>query len=570
MASPVRRTDLLLALCGLIAGLSVTFVLLGGGYVHVGPEAVQPGQTSAPVPPAQAEAGPGPDGFSPAALGREWLAYSDRSTCADRSGGDGASAIRLSPSQIAWFFSDSYLGPAGPRIGFSRLSGFVHNLVVMQTTAGGRTRFVTITGGHACRSPAGGGDPSAVVAPPGLGGGQEQRYWVEDGLQVGGNVLKFYNGYLRGRVPFVPTGSVLAQLPVSKLAGAGRGSAYGEVIRPRVTRIPAYTPPAGGTPIVWGAAVLRLGGTVYVYGWQSPDPATDVRVPYLARAQPSRLADPAAWRFYAGGGQWAAGQQNARPIWPGATGLSVSSGFSVVRIGGLFWLIQQGPDTASPDIYAYRAPTPWGPFDPGAGVLLYRVPGIGLSRAGNYEVVYEARAEPALSTRSTLVISYNMNSVAVTTGCVQLAAYTNTVTQPGFIAVPRAEFSASPTARAGSYRVTAAPVATPPIVSEDPSQWFNGWAYPGGCPPVPANGSLSVRPVASSADVSWPAAGLGLRYRVYVRAPGAAGYSRVRTVRSTRTTLTGLTRGATYQILVVPVNLLHQTGSGATATVTIS
>jgi len=34
-------------------------------------------------------------------------------------------------------------------------------------------------------------------------------------------------------------------------------------------------------------------------------------------------------------------------------------------------------------------------------------------------------------------------------------------------------------------------------------------------------------------------------------------------------TLTGLTRGATYQILVVPVNLAHQTGTGTTATVTV-
>ena len=559
MTLPVRRTDVLLALCGLIVGLSVTLVLLGAGYVHGG-------RTAAPVVPARAHTGLA--GSSPAALDREWLAYSDRSTCADRSGGDGVSAIRLSSSQIAWFFSDSYLGPAGPKIGFSHLGGFVHNLVVMQTTAGRRTRLVTITGGHACKNPRGFGAATAVVAP-GPGADPSQRYWVEDGLRVGRYVLKFYNSYLPGPVPFVPTGTVLARFPVSKLATAGRGSAYGKVIRPRVTPVPAYTPPDGGTPVIWGAAVLRLGGTVYVYGWQSPAAAPDARVPYLARVSASRLADLAAWRFYAGGGQWAAGQQNARPIEQAGTGLSVSSGFSVLPIGGRFWLIQQGPFSGSPDIYAYPAPTPWGPFDAGSGTLLYRVPGIGLNSAGNYLIIYEARAEPALSTRHTVVISYNVNSVAVTAGCVQLAAYTNTVTQPGFIAVPRAEFSASPGARAGGLRVTAGPPAYPPIVSKDPAKWFNGWNYLSGCPPVPANGDLSVRQAARSVDVDWPAAGLGLSYRVYVRQSGAGGYSLVRTVRSTRATLTGLTRGATYQILVVPVNLAHQTGTGTTATVTV-
>src|SRR5260370_26292579 len=49
--------------------------------------------------------------LGPAALDGQWLVYSDKSTCADRAAGDGVSALRLSSSQIAWFFSDSSLGP---------------------------------------------------------------------------------------------------------------------------------------------------------------------------------------------------------------------------------------------------------------------------------------------------------------------------------------------------------------------------------------------------------------------------------------------------------------------------
>ena len=53
------------------------------------------------------------------------------------------------------------------------------------------------------------------------------------------------------------------------------------------------------------------------------------------------------------------------------------------------------------------------------------------------------------------------------------------------------------------------------------------------------------------------------------RQAGAEAYSLVRTVRSTRATLTGLTRGVTYRILVVPVNLAHQTGTGTSAMITV-
>src|SRR5579862_4100080 len=46
-----------------------------------------------------------------AALDTQWAGYSARSSCADWAGGDGVSAVRLNPAQIAWFFSDTYLGP---------------------------------------------------------------------------------------------------------------------------------------------------------------------------------------------------------------------------------------------------------------------------------------------------------------------------------------------------------------------------------------------------------------------------------------------------------------------------
>jgi hypothetical protein len=559
MASPVRRPEVLLGLCVLIGGFGLTLTALIATR-HVPHAAVRSRG------PARIRPGPAGDS-SPAALDREWVAYSGQSTCADRSGGDGVSAVRLSPSQIAWFFSDSYLGPAGPRTGFSHLSGFVHNLVVMQTTSAGRSTFVTITGGHACAGPGQPGAATSPVSPPVSGIEADQRYWVADALQVGGYVLAFYNRYLPGSVPYIPVGTTIARYPVSQLARDGRGPAYGEVIRPQITLVPAYAPPGGGTPIVWGAALLQRGSTVYVYGWQSPGPGATARQAYLARVAATQLADIGAWRFYAGSGRWAAGQYNAQPITPAGTGLNIATQYSVISAAGRYWLIQQAGEVGSPDIRAYPATAPWGPFDPAAGILLYRAPGIGLTAADNYQIMYGAGAEPALSDGHTLVISYNVNSVAETAGCVQLAAFTNVVTQPRFIAVPLAVFSAAD--RNAVRWVAAGPSRYPAIVREHPAQWVNGWAYPSGCPPVPAVSNVSVAQAAGSVRVDWASSGIGVRYRVYLRESDATGYTLVRQVQSPGTTLSHLAPGSTYQVLIVPENIWQDTGPGAAATITV-
>ena len=207
----------------------------------------------------------------PAALDAEWAAYSDRSRCADWAGGDGVSAIRLNSSQLAWFFSDTYLGPAGPDTGFSHISGFVNNSVVIQTTAGHASSFVTMTGGGACSGP-----PAARRARPPRWwrrrprpAGPTDRYWDEDGITMGRTVVKFYNRYLAGSVPFVPAGTVIATFGVSQLSSAGHGPAYGAVARPALVPLPSWTPPGGTSPVIWGAALLQAGNTVYVYGTQS-------------------------------------------------------------------------------------------------------------------------------------------------------------------------------------------------------------------------------------------------------------------------------------------------------------
>jgi hypothetical protein len=549
-------------LIGLLAGLTGAAIwLLHRGPAHpAGPASA----SSAPPVAVPAPASAVPD---PAALDQEWTAYSDRSTCADWAGGDGVSAYRLNSAQLAWFFSDTYLGPAGPTIGFSRIGGFVHNSVVIQTMTGRGSTFVTMTGGGACPGPGEAASvTTSVVGPPQAPGQRSDRYWDADGMEIGQSIVKFYNRFLPGSVPFVPEGTVIASFPVSQLSAAGHGPAYGAVTHPALTVLPSYTPQEGGTPVVWGAALSRVGDTVYVYGTQDPGSPDGVRLLYLARVAASRLTQFSAWRFYAGPGQWVAAQSGALPVESPDSGFSVSTGFSVLVTGGRYWLIQADPVAGSQDIDAYPAPTPWGPFSLSGGIVLYRDPSIGLDAAHDYRIMYEARTEPALSTSDALVISYNINSEGVTTGCVPMSSYTNTVTQPQFISVPMAVFASG--ADLGRYHVTTGSPGYPRIVQRDPGQWFDGWAYPSGCPPVPAVTGPRVQARSGTATLSWASAGSGIHYRVYLLRPGAAGFALATTTSADSATLSGLAPG-TYQAQVVPVNSRQTTGEGATVTLSI-
>jgi len=501
----------------------------------------------------------------PAALDAEWTAYSNRSGCADWAGGDGASAIRLNATQLAWFFSDTFIGPAGPTTGFSHISGFAHNAVVVQTSTRQGSAFVTVTGGGACTGPGRPGNAAPVVGDSPWLSGTHDRYWDEDGLRTGGTIVKFYNRYAAGTFPFVPLGTVIAVFDAGQLSSAGHGSRYGATTRPTLVRLPSYTPPAGGSPILWGAAVLRLGDTVYVYGTQSPHASDPLRHLYLARVPVTQLTVFSSWRFYAGPGTWATGQQSARPVplGSGSTSADVSSGFSVIGAGGRYWLIQAGVG-GTPDIDAYPAGAPWGPFDFTAGRRLYRDPSIGLDDAHDFRIMYEARAEPALSSGNTLVISYNVNSEGVNTGCMPMASYTNTVTLPRFVTVPLAAFG--PAAQVRSVR--SGPPDNPGIARRNPAQWFDSWGLRHGCPHIPA--VTSVRASAGSGQVrlSWPDAGLGVRYLIYLNGPGQPGDSPVTTAYHDGATLTGLQPGS-YVARVVPANFRKYTGRGAKVTFTV-
>ena len=247
----------------------------------------------------------------------------------------------------------------------------------------------------------------------------------------------------------------------------------------------------------------------------------------------------------------------------GSTSADVSSGFSVIGAGGRYWLIQAGVG-GTPDIDAYPAGAPWGPFDFTAGRRLYRDPSIGLDDAHDFRIMYEARAEPDLSSGSTLVISYNVNSVGVNTGCQPMASYTNTVTLPRFVTVPLAAFG--PAAQVRSVR--SGPSDDPGIARRNPAQWFASWGLRHGCPHIPAVTSVRARAGSGQVRLSWPDAGLDLRYLVYLKGPGQPGDRPVTTAYHEGATLAGLRPGR-YVARVVPANFRKYQGRGAKVTFTV-
>jgi hypothetical protein len=68
--------------------------------------------------------------------------------------------------------------------------------------------------------------------------------------------------------------------------------------------------------------------------------------------------------------------------------------------------------------------------------------------------------------------------------------------------------------------------------------------------------------------LSWPDAGLGIGYRVYLQGPGEPGGTPVASPSANGATITGLQPG-NYLAKVVPVNFKQRTGRAARVTFTI-
>lgn len=366
-------------------------------------------------------------------------AYSDTSTCATWSGGDATNSVLLPGGSRAWFFSDSYLGSPAQRKTFFDTSS-VHNSIVRQSSTG---TLSTITGGNTCRER----DTSVpflnryarsiAEAPDAASGG---FFWTGDQQVVGTDVVKFYYHGRPSSNVFETDYGAVARIPVSTLQTATTLA---------VTPTPLRC--ASGPAVVWGNMTLDLSadsrfGYDYVYGRSADRPGV-AHTLYLARTSKANLAAFSTWQFYTGT------DSSGAALWSATGGCGASaplpladaSGGSVAAINGAIWLIEDAHpngEFTGTHIAAHPAETPWGFTE--RSVALFTPP----ENHHDYPYFYmwyEVRLQPGLTDPGDptphVILTYNVNSAAVDTGCASANAYDGTIYRPRFIKVPVDWFS---------------------------------------------------------------------------------------------------------------------------------
>jgi len=293
-------------------------------------------------------------------------------------GGDSTWSSPLPDGRELFAFSDSFLGPISPP-GRPPDAAFVHNSLVVRDGAG---RWSTVVGGTADR-------PAALVAPA------DPAHWFWLGAAT------YLDGVLQ--VPLTewrPTGP-------GPLDFAFVGSALAR-FDPRDLRVPSsVTPLPRSRGIAWGQWVQPAGGFSYVYGVEYDG---DRKYLHVARVAGGDLRQQ-FW-YWTGRG-WSASEADSSRVTDG-----ISGEFSVhpVRAGAYLLITMGGGAAFSDRIVGRLAPSPVGPFGP--ATTLYVTPESG--RAGSYHdpdvYTYNAHAHPEYSTPSTLVVSYNVNSIDAAPG----------------------------------------------------------------------------------------------------------------------------------------------------------
>ncbi|MCI4063225.1 DUF5005 domain-containing protein [Micromonospora sp. R77] len=280
-------------------------------------------------------------------------------------GADRTASVALPDGRTLWLFSDTFLGPVGPDGSRPRTAPFVNNSAVVQQ---GDELRETVHGGSAA-------DPASLVPPP----APDEFYWIGDAEVVGQSVQVLVNRYRR-------TGS-------GPLDHALLGTALATLALPALTVTMLRSLPLGAR-ISWGSEVLHDGDHTYVYGTET---VGESRFAHVARVDGTDLGG--RWEFWTGS-TWAPAEDASARLLSG-----VGTAYGVQRVAGRYVLVTQENNVVfSPDVVAYTADSPTGPFT--GPDYLYRAPE---NAAGH--IVYDADLHPELARPGRLLISYNVNDL---------------------------------------------------------------------------------------------------------------------------------------------------------------
>lgn len=322
------------------------------------------------------------------ALDRAFTSYGN--TGAGWTGGDSVHAYVTGPRSVVWAFADSFLGPIGPGGTRPPTEPLIHSLFVTQQG----NRFRTLTGGAP-------GRPVALVDGP-----PRTIYLSLAGIRTGNRLQELL---LQDRT--APSGAV-TQVP--------SGTLVATYSLPGLRRLAVRPLHRETSDILWGAAVTRWGGQVYVYGATA---AGDDKALYVAQVQGADLAGP--WRYWDGSG-WSADPGAAAAVAHG-----VSAEVSVTDTHGMAVLVTSPTTTPYSPLVAFGlACSPTGPFRLAAVVrATYYTGAVGkpVYKVGDV-YAYDALDQADLNRGSTWLISFDQNTLRYSDLAVNDAIY-----RPGYL-----------------------------------------------------------------------------------------------------------------------------------------
>ncbi|MDX8031409.1 DUF5005 domain-containing protein [Lentzea sp. BCCO 10_0856] len=295
-------------------------------------------------------------------LNQLWNAYGDQG--GHWTGGDRTASVPLPDGRTAWLFSDTFLGTVNPDHSRPANSPMPRNTLVVQNANG--SLGTTLHGG----TPEA---PRALVEQS----GSSLIHWVGDGVVEGGSLRVLYNLYEStgpGGLDVRLAGTSLAtfSLPGLQLTELRRLSV--------------------GATTAWGSEILVEGGHTYIYGSEN----NNVRVARSANGVGG------AWEYWTGSG-WSSDELTSTAVLNG-----VGTAFSVTKVGQEYALVTvDATNTFSSTVMGYAATGLTGPFT--RPRVLYQAPEVG--SGGKQIIVYDATVHQQYSSGSTLLFSYNVNSL---------------------------------------------------------------------------------------------------------------------------------------------------------------
>jgi hypothetical protein len=299
-------------------------------------------------------------------------------------GGDGVSSVAVSPGRTLWLFSDTWVGKV--RDGRRTDATIVNNTVAVQDGHGrdAKLRFVVRRAAD--------GKPVALITPADGHG----WFWIQAATCVGGKLFVFLV-----QIEREGDGVFGFRQAAQWLGVVANPLDEPEQWKVEQKRIP-YTDFSGHRRLSFGAAVLRDGDHVFIYGTDERQggPGLPDKQMVVARVEAESLGDFDAWRFYRDG-QWIADFRQAGHL-AGGLGNDYSVSF---RVGLKRYIVVYTHMGMSDQIMARAAETPWGPWS--SPIVIYRCPEVKWDKR---VFCYGARAHAAESSGDEILVNYVANS----------------------------------------------------------------------------------------------------------------------------------------------------------------